>query len=66
MRNDKKIRNLITNIEYQCKQYLNYVSTTNECAYSDRYLEKIIQNTKLLENMYNKQFEKNKEVGNER
>lgn len=59
MKNDIKIRILISKIRRDCDEYIDYVDKFNECAYSDRKIEYIISNLKLLEELHNERFENN-------
>lgn len=57
MKNDVKIRILISKIRRDCDEYIDYVDKLNECAYSDRKIEYIISNLKTLEELHNERFE---------
>jgi len=58
MKYDKKIKSIIRSINYECVRYLEYVNNSNECSYSDRILEKIIDKANLLRQYHDKRFEK--------
>ena len=60
MKNDIKIRLLITKIRSDCDDYIDYVDKLNECAFTDRKVEYIISNLKLLEELHNEKSEMNK------
>jgi len=60
VKNDIKIRLLITKIRSDCDDYIDYVDKLNECAFTDRKVEYIISNLKLLEELHNEKFEMNK------
>lgn len=57
MKNDTKIRILISKIRRDCDDYIDYVNTYNECAYSDRKIEYIISHLKLLKELHNEKFD---------
>jgi len=59
MKYDKKIKSIIRNIKYECDCYLEYVDNINECSYSDRILENIIDKSELLKHYHKKRFEIN-------
>jgi len=59
MINDNKIKNLVKRIRNECNEYLDYINMYNECAYSDRMIEKIISNLNQLRIIYNSNFEVN-------
>lgn len=54
---DKKVRKLVLEIKNECLIFLNYVESLNECAYSDRMIEGIINKTKELEKTHYSRFE---------
>lgn len=63
MKNDRRIKNTIKDINTMCLDYLSYVNGVNECAYSDRIVEYIIKRSKELEKLHNLRFEnKNKSI----
>lgn len=62
MKYDTKIKSIIRNIRYECDVYLEEVETFNECATTDRQIEKIIAKLKDLEMYHEKRFEKVKEA----
>lgn len=59
MRCDKEIFRLVGDIKRECDDYLDYVISLNENAYSDRQLEGIIEKSKELDKIHNDRFEKN-------
>lgn len=56
MKYDKQIRTLIHKVKDECKDYLDYVESLNECAFSDRKLEYIIDIVKRIEEINKKRF----------
>lgn len=62
MKYDKKIKNIITILNSLCIDYLTYVNNLNECAYSDRMLESIIDKAKELEQYHKKRFENHNKI----
>ncbi len=61
MKNDRKVKYLIKDINTKCLDYLSYINRLNECAYSDRIVEYIIKRSKELEKIHNSRF-KNKNL----
>ena len=57
MKYDKKIKLLIRDLKFQCDDYLEYIDSANECAYSDRKIESIIEKLKELKKISEKRFE---------
>ena len=57
MKCDNSIRVLVNEIMNECKKYLEYVTSLNENAMSDRQLEYIIKKSKELDKLHNKRFE---------
>ncbi len=51
---DKKIRKNVIELKERCEKFIEYVTTLNECAYSDRMIERIVLAAKELEK--NKKF----------
>ena len=49
MKYDKQIKTLIHELKNECNEYLNYVNEYNECAFTDRKIEYIIDIVKRLE-----------------
>lgn len=43
-------------IDEECQKYLKYVKTYNDCAYSDRIVDKIIENSKKLSEVVENYF----------
>ena len=60
MKCDKSIRALVNEIMNECKKYLEYITSLNENAMSDRQLECIIEKSKKLDKLHNKRFETTK------
>ncbi len=60
---DKEIRKLVFEIKSQCLAFFDYVESFNECAFSDRMIEGIINKSKELEDMHYKRF--NQELNEE-
>ncbi len=56
MENDNKIKDVVAKIRDKASAYINYVDALNPCAYSDRIIEELIDESKKLENYVNKQF----------
>lgn len=63
---DEKIKNIIKGINNACNDYLEYISSLNESAFTDRKIEDIIDRCKILEKYHNKRFDekisKNKDL----
>lgn len=57
MKCDNSIRVLVNEIMNESKKYLEYVTSLNENAMSDRQLEYIIKKSKELDKLHNKRFE---------
>ncbi len=57
MKNDKKIRNVVKTLNLMCADFIDYVSNLNECSYSDRMIESIIDKAKELEKLHKERFE---------
>lgn len=57
MKNDIKIKKTVASLSSKCNEYLAYVNSLNECAYSDRMLESIINKAKQLEEYHYNRFE---------
>lgn len=53
---DKEIRRLVSEIKSKCLVFLDYVESFNECAFSDRMIEEIINKSKELEDTHYKRF----------
>ena len=56
MDNDSKIKDVVVKIRDKASAYINYVDALNPCAYSDRIIEELIDESKKLENYVNEQF----------
>lgn len=52
MKNDKKILESVKKIKNLCEIYECYVKGFNPCAYSDRILDDIIEESTKLEKLY--------------
>lgn len=59
---DKDIKVLVKEIRDECNNYLNYVASSNECAFTDRKLEYIIEVAKRLDESHNKRFKNSKKI----
>lgn len=59
---DNAVKILVKEIRDECNNYLNYVASSNECAFSDRKLEYIIDVAKRLDEVHNKRFKSSKKV----
>lgn len=57
MKYDRKIKSLIRDIKFSCDCYLEDVTDFNECASTDRIVEKIIETAKELKKYHEKRFE---------
>ncbi len=56
MQKDYKIREMISELASLCNEYLIYCKGFNECAFSDRLLEKVFYKTKKIEKIHNNRF----------
>lgn len=56
MKNDRAIKEAVSAIERRCRQYISIVTETNECAYSDRVLEAIIDEAERLKTLHESRF----------
>lgn len=56
MKQDKKIRKKVIELKDRCEKFIEYVTTLNDCAYSDRMIESIVLAAKELEKNHNKKF----------
>ena len=54
---DKEIKQLVEDINDACSDYIEYVTDLNECAFTDRKIEFIIEKCKTLEEYHNKRYE---------
>lgn len=59
---DKTIKTLVKEMRDECNNYLSYVNSANECAFSDRKLEYIIDVAKRLDEVHNKRFKSSKKL----
>lgn len=57
MKYDRKIKSLIRDIKFNCDCYLEDVTAFNECASTDRIIEKILGISKELKEYHEKRFE---------
>lgn len=57
MNYDKNIFEIVKKIKESCEEYLDYVNTYNECAYSDRSIESILDYCNKLAVNYSNNFE---------
>lgn len=55
---DKEIKKLVGDINDACSDYIGYVTDLNECAFTDRKIEFIIDKCKTLEEYHNKRYPK--------
>ena len=54
MSKDAKIEEAVTRVRNAADAFLRYIECMgNQCAYTDRMVEEIIENGKNLENVYN-------------
>lgn len=60
MKNDKIILKKVKELRDNCNDYIGFVESYNECAFTDRKIESIIECSKELADKYNNNFEKNK------
>lgn len=52
MANDEKLRELMASIHTKTKEFIDYVNQIgNQCAYTDRLIEDVIQQSKELESL---------------
>ena len=52
MDNDEKLRELMASIHTKTKEFIDYVNKIgNQCAYTDRLIEDVIQQSKELESL---------------
>ena len=56
MENNEK-RQVISNIMVACQDYLQYTAEYNECAFTDRMVEEILEGAEKLKAIYDKEFE---------
>lgn len=56
-KNDKAIRQIVNDIASSCRIYSDYIKAYNECAWSDRYIEEIIENALKLKKLYDDNFD---------
>ena len=49
---DKKIKQTVKELKKACRQYLDYVTALNPCAYSDRMVEEILEKADKLNAIY--------------
>lgn len=55
---DKNMKRLVRNVQHACEDWFKAVTITgNQCAWTDRYLEDIIEKAQILKEKYKKQFE---------
>lgn len=52
MANNEKLRELMASIHTKTKEFIDYVNQIgNQCAYTDRLIEDVIQQSKELESL---------------
>ena len=56
MKNDSQIKEKVKQIHQKSGNYLDFVNTMNECAFTDRMIEEIIDDAKELEQLHGGQF----------
>lgn len=59
MKYDKTIEHKIKNVHKLTKEFLTFIETIgNQCVYTDRIIEAIIDKVSEIKNLHDKQFEK--------
>ena len=56
MENNEK-RQAISDIMVACQDYLQYTAEYNECAFTDRMVEEILEGAEKLREIYNTEFD---------
>lgn len=57
MEKDKLIREKISELESLCNEYLIFCDGYNECAFSDKLLEKIFYKCEKINKIHNSRFD---------
>lgn len=57
MQHDRSVKSCVEQIRSQAQEFLDYVNSNNQCAYSDRMVENILKTSEKLDKVYNSNFE---------
>ena len=57
MQHDRSVKSCVEQIRSQAQEFLDYVNSNNQCAYSDRMVENILKTAEKLDKIYNSNFE---------
>ena len=57
MQHDRSVKSCVEQIRSQAQEFLDYVNSNNQCAYSDRMVENILKTAEKLDKIYSSNFE---------
>ena len=57
MQHDRSVKSCVEQIRSQTQEFLDYVNSNNQCAYSDRMVENILKTAEKLDKVYSSNFE---------
>ena len=57
MQHDRSVKSYVEQIRTQAQEFLDFVNSNNQCAYSDRMVENILKTAENLDKVYNSNFE---------
>lgn len=57
MQHDRSVKSCVEQIRTQAQEFLDFVNSNNQCAYSDRMVENILKTSEKLDKVYNSNFE---------
>ncbi len=57
MQHDRSVKSYVEQIRTQAQEFLDFVNSNNQCAYSDRMVENILKTSEKLDKVYNSNFE---------
>lgn len=57
MQHDRSVKSCVEQIRTQAQEFLDFVNSNNQCAYSDRMVENILKTAEKLDKVYNSNFE---------
>ena len=57
MQHDRSVKSCVEQINAQAQEFLDFVNSNNQCAYTDRIVENILKTAEKLDKVYNSNFE---------
>lgn len=57
MQHDRSVKSYVEQIKTQAQEFLDFVNSNNQCAYTDRMVENILKTAEKLDKVYNSNFE---------